>query len=83
LVFDRYDRFATLFLDLERPVFYVSLHVFIIKSTADEALSVEDGIFGIRMKGVFGGISDTEGRIQHNSVGFPTKGNSQAFLVAK
>jgi hypothetical protein len=63
LVFHRYDRLANLLLDLERPVFYVSLDIFIIEPTANEALGVKDGVFGVRMEGVFGAISDTERQI--------------------
>jgi hypothetical protein len=51
--------FAVLLLDLERPVLKIALHVLVVHLAANKTLSVEYGVLGVGVVGVFGAVTDT------------------------
>lgn len=58
------DGFVTLCDDLERPVLLVTLDFGVVEFAADETFCVKDGVFGVRVEGVLGGITDTGDAIE-------------------
>ena len=80
LVLDLDGGLVVLLDDVERPVLLVALDLGIVYFTADETLSVEDRVFGVRVVCVLGGISDTASGsaiVRHRD----TKGHAQSLVV--
>ena len=51
--------FPTLLRNLERPVLHVTNDVWVVHLAANETLGVEDGVLGVGVEGVLGGVTDT------------------------
>jgi hypothetical protein len=57
-VFHADDWLSTLILDLKRPVLDIALDFRIVALASNKTFSIEDGVFGIGMEGVFSGVTD-------------------------
>jgi len=58
-VFNGDSGFAAFFCDTEWPVLDIADNVLVVHLATDEALSVKDSVFGVRVEGVFGAVADT------------------------
>ena len=53
------DGFPALLCDLEGPVLHILLNIGVVHLAANETLGIEDGVLGVGVEGVLGGVTDT------------------------
>lgn len=60
-MFDLDRWLAVLLVDTEWPVLHVANNIWVVHLAANKTLSVENGVLGVGVVGVFGAVTDTRG----------------------